>query len=325
MKKIITYIKDFWQLDFDFKVYGTVLIGLMIAIFFNFKYDFEDSILDSYRRQPISFLYYFLFYASAYYFVIFIYWIYGTLSVDKRQIESISGTHSSFGLSNKWFWITSLFILLLLSFKVFFHYYDQWIPKHLPLPDRYALQKGIRAFVGVLIYLIGIAGFYLFVDKKKSNWYGLTTKGFNWRPYAIMLAIMVPLIAIAATQPDFLKVYPRLKLAYFQEDYLKYFLAYEPFYLMGFVVLEWLFRGMLIIGLVRYLGHRAILPMAVLYCVIHFGKPLGECISSVFGGYLLGIFAYYSRSIWGGIIVHMGIALLMDLAAITAWMLAANG
>ncbi|NNE28673.1 MAG: CPBP family intramembrane metalloprotease, partial [Saprospiraceae bacterium] len=115
--------------------------------------------------------------------------------------------------------------------------------------------------------------------------------------------------------------YPRLKLKYFQEGYLNYFLSYEPFYLGGFMMLEWLFRGLLVIGMVKYLGHRAILPMAALYCLIHFGKPMGECISSIFGGYLLGVFAYYSRSIWGGIIVHMGIAFMMDLAALLAWFL----
>lgn len=306
MKKIISYVREFWKLDFDFKIYALAILGLSIAIFLNFKYDFEDGILDSYRGQWISLLYYFLYYASAYYFVIFIYWLL------KKDIS---------GLSESWFWITSLVIISILSFKVFFHFYDQWIPQGLSLAERYTFRKTVRAAVGVLIYIVGIGGFYFFFDRDKSNLYGMTTKGFNWRPYAIMLAMMIPLITLAATQPDFLKVYPRLRLAFFKTDYLHYFLIYEPFYLLGFVVLEWLFRGMLIIGLVRYLGHRVVLPMAVLYCVIHFGKPLGECISSFFGGYLLGIFAYYSRSIWGGIIVHMGIALFMDLGAIIAWLI----
>ena len=51
---------------------------------------------------------------------------------------------------------------------------------------------------------------------------------------------------------------------------------------------------------------------------IAIGAVAGALISSFFGGYILGVFAYYSRSIWGGIIVHMGIALLMDLAAVLA-------
>jgi hypothetical protein len=42
---------------------------------------------------------------------------------------------------------------------------------------------------------------------------------------------------------------------------------------------------------------------------------MGELISSFFGGSLLGIIAYYSRSIVGGIIVHVGIAWMMELGA----------
>jgi len=304
MKEIFQYIRSFWKLDFDAKIYGTAIIGLSIAIYFNFKFDFEDGILDKQRGDLKSLLYYFLYYATAYYYVIFLYWIF------KKKIP---------GLKDKLFWATSLFILFLLSFKVYFHFYEQLLPEGLTNIQKYVYRKWLLAFVGVLIFFLGISGFYLLFDKEKSSWYGMTTKGFKWRPYAVMLMIMIPLIGIAATQADFLKVYPRLKIEYFKSDYYYYFLRYEPFYLLSFVMLEWLLRGMMVIGLVRFLGHRAVLPMAVMYCVIHFGKPLGECISSFFGGYLLGIFAYYSRSIWGGIMIHMGIAFLMDIAALIAF------
>jgi membrane protease YdiL (CAAX protease family) len=55
--------------------------------------------------------------------------------------------------------------------------------------------------------------------------------------------------------------------------------------------------------------------MCVYYITIHFGKPLGETISSFFGGLLLGVIAYRTKSIYGGIIVHLGIAYLMELFA----------
>jgi len=63
------------------------------------------------------------------------------------------------------------------------------------------------------------------------------------------------------------------------------------------------------------LGRGAVLTMVVTYCFLHFGKPLGESISSIFGGFILGVVAYETRSIWGGVILHMGIAWMMDLAA----------
>jgi membrane protease YdiL (CAAX protease family) len=49
--------------------------------------------------------------------------------------------------------------------------------------------------------------------------------------------------------------------------------------------------------------------------VFHFGKPLIETLSSFFGGYMLGVFALYSKNIWGGIILHIGTALFMELLA----------
>ncbi len=301
MKPILDYLHKFWRTDFDPPIYLLTILGLAIAIFFNYRYDFEDGILDSYRRQPISLLYYTLYYAAAYYYVILLYRLWN------REIPC----------QYSWaFWGKSFFLLALIAFKVFFYYTDDWISTDLPLADRYAYRKILRAVQGLLIYSIGIMGFYLIFERYKSAWYGMTTRGFNWRPYAIMLVIMLPLIAIAATQADFLTTYPRLKLRYFQDDYWYYFIRYEPLYLLGFVMIEWLFRGFLVVGMVHLLGHRAILPAATLYCVFHFGKPLGECISSFFGGYILGVFAFYSRSIWGGIIVHMGIALLMDVAAL---------
>jgi hypothetical protein len=63
------------------------------------------------------------------------------------------------------------------------------------------------------------------------------------------------------------------------------------------------------------LGRGAVLSMAVLYCTLHFGKPMGEAISSIFGGYILGVVAYETKSIWGGVIVHIGIAWMMEIIA----------
>jgi hypothetical protein len=40
-----------------------------------------------------------------------------------------------------------------------------------------------------------------------------------------------------------------------------------------------------------------------------------ETVGSVFGGFALGVLAYKSRNIYGGIIVHLGVAWGMELAA----------
>lgn len=128
---------------------------------------------------------------------------------------------------------------------------------------------------------------------------------------------MVPLIAIASSQQDFLLVYPKvqsIQLSSLQPEYnWLYVLLYEVSYGSDFISIELFFRGFLILAFIKYAGKEAILPMACFYCTIHFGKPLAECISSFFGGMILGIIAFHTRSIIGGLLVHLGIAWLMEI------------
>ena len=152
---------------------------------------------------------------------------------------------------------------------------------------------------------------------KDQPFYGLTKKGLNWKPYLLMLLIMVPLIAAASTQPDFLAVYPKLKSigGVYNATGISWWhkLLFELSYGSDFISIELFFRGFLILAFIKWVGKDAILPMACFYCTIHFGKPLGECISSYFGGIILGVVVYHTRSIYGGLLVHLGIAWLMEL------------
>jgi hypothetical protein len=146
---------------------------------------------------------------------------------------------------------------------------------------------------------------------------GLTTKGLHAGPYFGLLLLLVPLVVLASTQPDFLRVYPKIKAIAFMSSYpgplwLRQS-GYELSYGLDFLSIEVFFRGLLVIGLVRYAGEQAILPMAAFYCTIHFGKPLGECITSFAGGMALGVLAYRTRSVLGGLIIHLGLAWLMEV------------
>lgn len=154
------------------------------------------------------------------------------------------------------------------------------------------------------------------VFDKEQNFYGVTRKNFNAGPYLLMLLLMVPLIASAALQNDFLSLYPRFQnVAYLlQPNRTLHKLLYELSYGSDFFSIELYFRGFLVLAFARWAGKDAILPMAIFYCTIHFGKPLGECISSFFGGIILGVVTYNTRTILGGFAVHVGIAWLMEVA-----------
>ncbi len=151
---------------------------------------------------------------------------------------------------------------------------------------------------------------------KDQKFYGLKTEDFDVKPYCVMLVMMIPLIAIASTQPDFLSMYPKMNNIAFlnlNENIGWYKLLYELSYGSDFIGIELFFRGFLVLAFIKYAGKEAIMPMALFYCTIHFGKPLAECISSFFGGIILGVVTYNTRSIFGGLIVHLGIAWLMEL------------
>jgi len=146
---------------------------------------------------------------------------------------------------------------------------------------------------------------------------GLTAKDFKPAPYFGMLLLVVPLVALASTQHDFQAVYPKVRNLAFMNAYVHpawpWKLAYEISYGLDFLGIELFFRGLLVIAVLRYAGTDAILPMAAFYCTIHFGKPMGECITAFFGGLILGVLAARTRTIYGGLIVHLGLAWLMEL------------
>jgi hypothetical protein len=170
-----------------------------------------------------------------------------------------------------------------------------------------------------LTVFLPILAFYYFHDKDKKHLYGLNAYKFDASPYFTMLAIMLPLIIAASFSEGFLRQYPMYKTSSAHlhlgvSEWVTVF-SYEIAYGLDFITVEYLFRGFLVVGMMTLLGRGAVLSMAVLYCFLHFGKPAGEAISSIFGGYILGVVAYETRSVWGGVIVHMGIAWMMELVA----------
>jgi len=170
-----------------------------------------------------------------------------------------------------------------------------------------------------LLLLIVAVILFIFWKSFDNNqpFYGIKTTMIDWKPYLLMLLIMLPLIAAASTQPDFLSVYPKLNAiaGIENEPGLRWWhkLVFEFSYGTDFIGIELFFRGFLVLAFIKWFGTEAILPMACFYCTIHFGKPLGECISSYFGGIILGVVVYHTQSIIGGLIVHLGIAWMMEL------------
>jgi len=131
---------------------------------------------------------------------------------------------------------------------------------------------------------------------------------------------MALLAGIASFTPSFQESYPQFKYWNYESAFglskSSMTIIYELSYGLDFVCVEMLFRGALIVGMISVLGKESVIPMAVFYVFIHFGKPAGETISSFFGGYILGVIALNKRNIIAGVLIHLGLAYFMEIFAI---------
>ncbi|OFY69794.1 MAG: hypothetical protein A3G23_14380 [Bacteroidetes bacterium RIFCSPLOWO2_12_FULL_37_12] len=305
MKKIINNLIEYSTQQFHFVFLICMAVFLSICISINYYFDFEHKVLDTITQSWLQVSSYFLFYALAY-FPVFIGYCY---FFNKQNL-----------LKNYTFWLSSAVGILTLSINSSMHF-QYWMAKFMVSADlTYWVAKCLRNLFSSLQIFTCLYLFWFFYDRKKEIFYGFTLKGFHFSPYLIMWFIMLPLIFWASFQPDFLAKYPTYKgstaESFLGMNYLFTLGIYELFYGFDFTFIELLFRGFFVIGIARIIGPSAVFPMVSMYCFLHFGKPLGECVSSVFGGYILGVIALYSRNIFGGVCIHIGVAWTMELFAI---------
>ena len=151
--------------------------------------------------------------------------------------------------------------------------------------------------------------------KEPMNHYGFGVgklrQHFKW--YLLLVAPILCFVVIVSFRDDFTSHYPFYKLAYRSWFDL---IAWEVLYLLQFVCVEFFFRGFMIQGCRPTFGVNAIFVMIVPYLMLHFTKPWLEASGAIFFGLFLGMLAFYSRTIWGGVMVHVSIALSMDIAAL---------
>ena len=306
MKQLFEYVVGYFREDFHPGYYASVGLFLAAALTANFAVDFKLKILNPTIERPIGILYFFLFYGFAYYFAAFG-WAY--FHRDGRLLRSRA------------FWGISVFILGSMALDNYSTSLPGTLVTALGIPDPvwYWVERCLWNLDRAIAIAIPVIVFRRLVDRQPGAFYGLTREGFDWRPYATMLLVMVPLIAWASFQPAFLHTYPSYRAgsaeAFLSLSHRTTFGVYEITYALRYVSIELFFRGLLVIGLEKHLGRAVLMPMVTLYAFWHFGKPIPEAIGSIFAGYVLGVFALRSRSILGGIIVHVGVALAMDLAA----------
>jgi len=303
MRSIWKYFSNHVRQDFNTTQYTLIFIFLACSIFINYQLGFENNVLDNLKGFP-KFAWRFLFFCVAYFSTLLI------TAYSKKEKQF---------LYQKSFWFKSLLALAALSLDSSLPFLQGWTHKIFPPQVQYWGYKVCVNLISFFTILLPLMVFYWYCEKDETHYYGLRAKHFDTRPYFQMVLIMMPILIGASFHSSFLRAYP-LYPSSTAHTYLNVpewitVVGYELAYGLDFITVEFLFRGFMVIGMISLLGRNAILPMAATYCFLHFGKPPGEAISSVVGGYILGVIAFETKSIWGGIIVHLGIAWLMELIA----------
>ncbi len=305
MTRIFLFVKEFHREYFRWPLYLTValLITAMLTVNYtlNFKLIYINALL-----------------GTGWHWLAIVSW-------QGIPFLAVCGILYLFNIKREWltsshFWLKFLVGFGLLALNQSRLPY-QVLKQYMSGVDLYFVYKCVNWALSLFIIVIPlmVLSHWLEKDQQLKN-YSLNFKKFDARPYFTLLSIGFIFIGIGSFFGDIQAYYPRFMHSRGSEfAQLHQFPAwvatviYELCYASDFMSVELFYRGFLIFAFSKWLGGYAVLAMVSTYCVLHFGKPQPEAISSIFGGYLLGIIAYYTRNIWGGVIIHIGIAMAMEL------------
>ena len=264
MQYFISLLSDYFR-TIDKLTFFLISIFVAILVFINYRYGWESRIWTS--STPLErYFRFFLLYVIAF----------GGAYLIQFSVRPVV-------IRPEWLKLAALILITaaIFALKAGFFEHKQFFSKY----SFRLLDYPIKAvFVLLIIFFV-----WRWI-KPDAPFCGLTFDNFELKPYLILLACMVPLIALASFRPDFLHTYPKYKMIVALGGTHWYDkLLFELSYGIDFFTIEVFFRGYLVLAFAHFVGKDAILPMAAFYCVIHFGKPLPECISSYFGGLILGV------------------------------------
>jgi membrane protease YdiL (CAAX protease family) len=164
-----------------------------------------------------------------------------------------------------------------------------------------ALERAL--LFGLVPLAVVILGF-----RDRTARYGLTPG--DWRAGLALMAagciVMTPIVLWFATQPDVRAFYGPSAAPVGQVLVTN---------ALDLAAAEFLFRGFLMLTLVRVMGPIGVLVATMPFVFAHLGKPELELFSTLGGGLVYGWLAWRTRSIVWGAIGHTYILTLVTIAA----------
>ena len=307
----VQYIKTYINEEINWRTH--LIVGIFLAVCLLLNYGIEigdnkslyDAMVNYDKRSVLSWIMLIVFYCLPLFFVLFV------VKISEKKKE----------VFKKSYVLWALIGIVLLSLDCSYYLMSFTNGKFSNNPYIAGWQhdciSNLSSFATIVIPLIIL---YIFTKRFKPEWFGFTLNGARILPYFWLILLMIPLIILASFNAGFIEHYPTYN-DHFEYEHMTLEMwqtrgIYELCYGSKFVSVELFFRGFMVVGLSRIIGKEAILPMVAVYCFLHFGKPAGEAVSSIFGGYMLGILSYRSRNIYGGLIAHLGVAWGMEFMAI---------
>lgn len=162
----------------------------------------------------------------------------------------------------------------------------------------------------------------VFLLRRTPGEFGFRLRGTarHYPQYFALYLVMLPILIIVSGTDSFLSYYPFYDNA--TQGGVTFWL-YELGYAFQFVGVEAFFRGFLTFGLYRRFGLLSVVVMTIPYTMIHFAKPMPEAFAAIIAGLVLGVMALRSKSFVPGIVLHVAVAITMDLLVL--WRVGALG
>jgi hypothetical protein len=310
MTRILEYLRDYFHDEWNPRLFLVAGAFLAFCFVINYEFDFEQRFTDGVENPLQQFLFYFFFYGIPYAVTLVV-----AAATSKKQIVA----------SRKHFSVLYFFAFALLAFYVVLHNLPALLLKNPPawlqsVPRHYHLYftRYASNVLPAIVIALPLFLYWLRHDREDSRFYGFSTSAISLTTYFAILLILMPIIVAVSFGKDFQAAYPRYKFGLpenatgMEKNLL--IAGFEFCYGLDFIAVELLFRGFMVMAFKRHLGSGAILPMVVVYCLIHFQKPMGEAIGAIAGGLVLGVISYRTKSIYGGVILHLGVAYMMEIA-----------
>ena len=298
-------IGGFIKKDFLWAKYLSALALAVLIIIAQVKFNIYDIIIAPTYDDGTSMLRIPMIYIMVYFLVL---------------IPSLA-MHSELWRLRRWqVWVFPIILLTIDGAGQGYYGYMQWADEHgVTLKDRYYLRL-VGSFMFRSVFIVLMLCVFRKLTEGRFGLFGLRRSTKYLRVYALIYVLLLPMFLFVSFTPQFLDYYPKMFIDYYDGalGWERWQLTglFELFYANDFIGVEGMFRGALVIGMSRWLGCRAVLPMALTYMCIHLGKPDLELCSSVIGGYILGVLAWRTHHLWGGIIIHLGIAMFFEAVGI---------